>query len=127
MSVRYNVIMRHRRSISYSGLKATLDASLFPTSPIDCPPVPTLAPEPRLLGNMYLSSCPGKKGTPGHVCKTSCLTACGSEIEWSCQGQVWRPQGPTNRPSARQRLWGCLYCLVRRLNVIDITHLLMRP
>ncbi|EPT02684.1 phosphatases II [Fomitopsis schrenkii] len=53
--------VRQRRSISYPGLEATLDTSLLFTSTTDRPPVPTLTPEPRSLGNMYLSSCPGKK------------------------------------------------------------------
>lgn len=59
--------MRQRRSISYPGLEATLDTSLLFTSTTDRPPVPTLTPEPRSLGNMYLSSCPGKKGTSGRL------------------------------------------------------------
>ncbi|KAH9830745.1 phosphatases II [Rhodofomes roseus] len=52
---------KQRRSNSYSDLRARLAAPPLEASSSGLPPVPPLVPEPWSLGNLYLSSCPGKK------------------------------------------------------------------
>ncbi|KZT68309.1 phosphatases II [Daedalea quercina L-15889] len=47
-----------RQSISHSDFQLNL---IVPASPSGPPPLPPFIPEPPSLGNMYLSSCPGKK------------------------------------------------------------------
>ncbi|KAH9924424.1 uncharacterized protein B0H18DRAFT_431688 [Fomitopsis serialis] len=59
--VRLDTSPQHRRSSSFSTLRVPLDMPLLPALSDERPPLPALAPQPWLLGNLYLSSCPGKK------------------------------------------------------------------